>query len=593
MMKKIFCIGASAAFLLPMVICSDAPAQFRFDGDAHRRAMRSDPVGIVLLAYDDANDEFRKLENPTPDATLAYRQEWRDRLEKIKAEHPQSEFVVYVRSQLLQLSNDLNELDKSQAVVRELIDASETQEEKYLWYHELGTISERRHQETQDESDLQKSKEAFERANELFSSFSPETQKQIKRLLSPEEQDDDIPELLDPIQEAFVAYDVAVNEFRENPSPAARLTHRQEWRDRFEKVIADNPNSMSIGAARRQLLGLYNGLDEYDKSQTLLHVMVSEATIPEEKVFFLNQLGTVSRLRYLSSQDQSDSQKSREAFEQANELFLSLPPERQEGRLGGDQIINLGSAAAGARDAGDHERSAMLYRNARELYQSLPENAAHAASVCGLESIANQEMNQWIRVKKAAEALKCLEILSNLPSARWSPSYYALNYATQWYEKDSKGFQDFVSNWLAKNDFDERTPILMACLGFSYFDDKIYDKALPIYETLRDKHRGDFQRLETKAFEQGSGGHYEQILYHLSVIYSQGNDRGKIESVKTEMVNLLPESPFVKFLTGQNRSEVDWTPPERASYLWLRILSAVTGIVLILLALYLNWRKGI
>jgi len=63
----------------------------------------------------------------------------------------------------------------------------------------------------------------------------------------------------------------------------------------------------------------------------------------------------------------------------------------------------------------------------------------------------------------------------------------------------------------------------MARLGFSYFDDTLFEKALPIYETLRDKHRADFQKLKSKAFQQGNGGHYEAILRPLYRIYSQRN----------------------------------------------------------------------
>ena len=223
--------------------------------------------------------------------------------------------------------------------------------------------------------------------------------------------------------------------------------------------------------------------------------MISKATRSEEKIELQNQLGAISRTRYLSSLDENFLQESQKAFEQADELYRSLPAEKQEGRLGGEQIVNLCVAAAAAREANDHERSATLYRSAHELFQSSPESAKHAASMgYNLEVVVNQEMEQWIHAKKEADALRCLEILSNLPSPRWVPSYYALNYATQWYEKDTKGFQDFVSNWLDRSPFDERTPILMARLGFSYFDSGFYDKALPIYETLRNKHRGDFQR---------------------------------------------------------------------------------------------------
>ena len=128
--KKIFYVVLSIALLLPMDICSVVLAQF--DGDAHRRAMLADPVGVVVMAHNEANRAFLKQENPSPAAILAHQQEWVERLHKIKAEHPQSEFVEYALLALWKLYNDLNELDNLQKVVRELIDVADTQEEKYL-----------------------------------------------------------------------------------------------------------------------------------------------------------------------------------------------------------------------------------------------------------------------------------------------------------------------------------------------------------------------------------------------------------------------------------------------------------------------------
>jgi len=322
--------------------------------------------------------------------------------------------------------------------------------------------------------------------------------------------------------------------------------------------------------------------------------MISEASNPIEKIELQNQLGAVSRARHASSQEQSDVQKAQEAFEQANELYRSLPPEQQGGRAGGIQVVALCTAAVAAREANDHEKSATLFRSARELFQASQDSAMFAASVgYDLESITNQEMNQWIRVKKETDALKCLEILSTLPSPRWAPSYYALNYAALRYEKDSKGFQSFVSKWLDTNAFDDRTPILMARLGFSYFDSELYEKALPIYETLRDKHRSDFQRLEPEAFKQGNGGHYERVLFHLAHVYAQQGDVGKAESVKTELTTLLPDSTLGKFLTdsGISPSEEAWISPERPRYLALRIFLFVASIIVISWGLYLLWTK--
>jgi len=410
-------------------------------------------------------------------------------------------------------------------------------------------------------------------------------------------------QLRDPVGALLLAYIEASDRFREleNPSPAARLALWQEWRDRFQKIIAEHPlneaefpRDMFIRSAKRQLVALHNGLGEYDKSQVLLQEMIAETRNPEEKVELYNQLGTISRARHLTSRRQGDLEKAQEAFEQANELFLSLPPEEREGRIAGEQIVNLCTAATAAREAGDHERAATLFRSARELFQESTENARYAVSMgYDLEIITEQEMMQWIRVREEANALHCLRILSELSSPRWVPSWYALQYATLWYANDSTGFQRFVSKWLEDNAFDGRTPILMARLGFSSFDDELYEKALPIYETLRDNHRADFQRLEPRAFEGGSGGHYGRVLADLARIYAQLDDRGKVESVRTEMVSLFPECPRVQFLTRQGSSwdGSEYVVPRRQN-LFFRLALTGIGVALIVLGLYL-WRKGV
>ena len=395
--------------------------------------------------------------------------------------------------------------------------------------------------------------------------------------------------LSDPVVAAIMMYEKETDEFWEqkNLSPVIWM---QEWRDRFQDVIAENPQSLYIGIAKAKLLSLYNGLGEYGKSQALLEELISEASSPEEKIRWYGQLGTVSRMRYQGNQNQDDRQKSQEAYEKAHSLFLLLPLEKQQsGDLGGRQIVSLCMSAALAKGANDHERAVALFRSAREMFQSSTKCAQYAVSVkYELEYITEQEMLQWAHLKEDDEATKCLEILSNLPTYRWAPSYYALNYAILRYENDSKGFQKFVSRWLDTRSFDDRTPILMANLGFSYFDDDVYEKALPIYETLRDKHRDDFRRLEANAFQRERGGCYDRILFDLAIIYSRRNDFGKAESAKTELINLFPQSNNAKTLSGINFSfsEKPWSPPERARFTPLRIAFIIAGIVMIVLGLY-------
>ena len=283
-----------------------------------------------------------------------------------------------------------------------------------------------------------------------------------------------------------------------------------------------------------------------------------------------------------------------DAFEQAYKLYLSLSSEARNSReVGGRQVVALCKAGNLSGMLDNHKKSATLYQSARELFQASTENAVYAVMVhYDLEHIVEQEMLAWVHAKEESKALNCLEMFSKLRPYRWPPSHYALMYSELWYENNSRRFQDFVSKWLSKNVPDERTPILRARLGFSCYDDGLFEQAIPIYEVLRDKHRGDFQKLEPDAFRQGSGGHYGRILSDLAIIYlRQGNFDGA-EKVKSELTELLPQSSDIERLTPEHWS-VDMAqlpqPQRNMRHILIRGIFMVAGVALILCGLYLRY----
>ena len=402
----------------------------------------------------------------------------------------------------------------------------------------------------------------------------------------------------DPVWTVIRAYQDASDELREqrNHSPDARRAWMQEWKTRFQEVVEQNPQSMYVEAARIDLLGLSNGLGEFGESQKVLQGMVSNAGSTLEKIRWYNELGEVSRAEYLANKDQNEARKSLDAFERAHALYLSLSSEERDSEVGGRQVISLYMAGGMSGMLGDHAKSATFYQSAREQFQMSTDIAARAVLVgYDLESITSQEMIEWVHAEQESNALNSLEILSKLRPYRWPPSHYALQYSILQYENNSKGFQDFVSDWLRQHAFDERTPILMARLGFSYFDDSLYEKALPIYEVLRDKHREDFQKLEPDAFKVGSGGHYDRVLSDLAIIYlRQGNFSGA-EKVKNELKESLPQSKNIDMLTPENFS-VDLVQfPQSQQWstrnLFFRGAIMLLGIVVILVGLYLHFVK--
>ncbi len=394
-------------------------------------------------------------------------------------------------------------------------------------------------------------------------------------------------EVNDPVRSALNEYHKVCNDFRQrdNASTDEERAMYKEWKKRFQKVLEQYPNSESIDAARTQLLGLYNGLGESENSQKLLDTMIEAGTI-EEKVRWYIEKGEVGKL---SGQYQ---QSTLGDFEQAYTLFLTLPLDKRNTALGGRVVVGLCMAGYVAGQMDDRRKAANLYQAARELFQTSTEIAAWAVSISyDLEYIAAEEMLEWIHVNKEKNALNCLDILSKLPAYRWPPSHYALMYAELQYENNSKGFQDFVLKWLDEHKADERTPILRARLGMSYYNDSFFEKALPIYEVLWKKHKSDFQKLEPDAFRQGHSGHYDRVLSDLGVLYLRQGKFEDAERVKAEFIKLLPKSQNIKGLTPEHWS-VDMATlspmPEKPRYLLYRGTLVTLGLALILWGFYLH-----
>lgn len=398
----------------------------------------------------------------------------------------------------------------------------------------------------------------------------------------------------DPVWAVIKEYERASDELREqkNLSTDDRVAWMRKWKERFQTVVDQNPKNTGIEVVKIELLGLSNGLGEYDDSQKILDGMISQTDNIEAKIRWYNESGEVAEAKYGTHKDPNEAQKALAAFEKSQNLYLSLPASSQNNvEIGGRQIVSLCRAGRISSSLEDHTKSAALYQSAQELFQSSPECAMRAALMnYDLEGITAFEMIEWVHAKNESKSLSCLDILSKLDSYRWPPSHYALQYANLQYENDSKGFRNFVSKWLDQHAFDERTPILMAQLGFSYNRDGLHEKALPIYETLRDKHRGDFQKLEPDAFQRGKGGHYAKILSDLAIIYLRQGRVGDAEKVKNELAKQLPKSPDIENLTPKHFSADLASFPLPAQEInrsfFMRAMFMVTGVILIVLGFY-------
>ena len=359
----------------------------------------------------------------------------------------------------------------------------------------------------------------------------------------------------DPIQSVLKEYEDSVNEFRtrKNPTIDERMELRQEWKIRLTEVINQNPNSMHIKAARLALLSLSNGLGEFDQSEMILSKIIDETDSDEEKIHMYNELGEVIRMEYWGNKSSSLAEKSVDAFEKSYSLYRSLPKSsRETADLGSRVVISLCMMGEMLSLLDKRSDSAEKYKTARELLQSSQEIAIEAQlNNYDLEMIAALEMVEWVKAKKETRAVNCLNILSKLSSYRMPPSYYALQYAKLQYVQNSMGFQKFVSKWLDSHSEDEQTAVLMAQLGFSYYNDGQFEKALNIFEDLRKNYAGYFQKNEEDAFREGRGGYYGKILSEMTVIYLRQGKIEEAQNVKNELTKLLPNTPDLEKLSPE------------------------------------------
>ena len=277
----------------------------------------------------------------------------------------------------------------------------------------------------------------------------------------------------DPIHSALKEYEEASNEFRtrKNPSTEERIELWREWQRRRTEVVDQNPDSERITAARIALLGLCNGLGEFDQSEAILSKIIDESDSVEEKISMYKELGEVLKTKYWRNKSSSIAEESVDAFEKSYSLYRSLPKSSQESPyLGSQQVVSLCMAGRMLRLLDRRTDSAEKYQSARELLQSSQEIAIEAQHLgYDLEGIADLEMVEWVNAKEETRALCCLDILSKLSSYRMPPSSYALKYAKLQYAPNPMEFQQFVSEWLDSHSPDEQTPVLMAELGISYY----------------------------------------------------------------------------------------------------------------------------
>jgi tetratricopeptide (TPR) repeat protein len=387
-------------------------------------------------------------------------------------------------------------------------------------------------------------------------------------------------------------YEAASDDFRKIPNPTKESYTEwlKTWKQRFQKVIESNPKSPALENAKVKLLGLCNGLSDFDDSKQLLSGMIESQSV-SEKICWLNELGEISRAEFAVSHSIEDAKAALDAFGKAQDLYLSLE-ESQKKVLGKRQIIALSMAGdLSANVPGEEANVPLLYSDARKIFQEYVNCGAEAvASGCDRETLLQEEMQGWIRCGNKEKATEILAELSKTTPLRWTPSYYALMYAEHIYAAEPQQYQRFLDDWSKRNPFDERMPILWARLAFSYYDTEQYIEALPIYELLRNKYIISFQKLEPLAFKDGRGGCCDRILSNLAVIYMRMGKLDEAEKVKDELRVLLPNSGYMKFRSNADIRvdlyDINSLPESRNRSFFMRILLITGGAAMISISLY-------
>jgi hypothetical protein len=210
----------------------------------------------------------------------------------------------------------------------------------------------------------------------------------------------------DAVRTEIEAYHASANEVRSSyaENPEVRKKWLLEWRDRFLKVIEENPQSPHIAAARSGLLGLYNGMGEFGESQKLLEVIINETDSPAKKSYYYNEMGEIARIQAIASKSSEYAQKSFDAYEKGYNIYKTLDEETR-GRMHSDSQQIYALALAGSLASffdGMETKIPYYYGEARKIYSQSVDAAAHTESTgIGLESLLEGEMRGWVKCGNA------------------------------------------------------------------------------------------------------------------------------------------------------------------------------------------------
>lgn len=359
----------------------------------------------------------------------------------------------------------------------------------------------------------------------------------------------------DPVLAVMELYQQELKQLRSRgSSESARMLFNREWRDRLDAVLKEHKDSQYWDVGVRELIGLNNGIGDYDRAAELASQLAEKATDVGEKITWLGERGEVARLSYITNNHKEDRDLAIVAFQDVLSLAYDGGLDELPSKVACRCAVYAGQLALLLVDVNTTESIAAAIEHLRRIRSYVDNsedcNQEYATTDYGSEGLARLQISVAVRAKDANVAEEALAAIAKIAQSdasslrcKFSQDVYAV--AEGLYGEDSHGYQSIIDRWLNKTPADTWTPNLEFYLARSLFSDKKDARALPLYEKLAKSHKEHFIQLDREALRAGQGGYYAEILSNLSQIYGRAGNWDQSSQYADSFAKLYPNDPRV------------------------------------------------
>jgi tetratricopeptide (TPR) repeat protein len=384
-----------------------------------------------------------------------------------------------------------------------------------------------------------------------------------------------------------------------------------EWLDKLTGVALTDPATKDAQSSLGHAIGLSNALGQYETSITIAEALLSARPDQAWQARWSTELGGIHTLAYRRDGGAEQLVAAVTAYGRANLHLRALCGDASSTTAGArtghaeQLVINLSTMGGLLREQRTTAtEAAEAYREARELLGEHGLKADGRLTGYDAEHCSEGELTAAVHAGDLPRAISVLKTL-HAPSQRWPASHYALEYARRAYPQDRRQARSFLSKWLANEPRDDGTVVLMCELAGSYFADREFEEARPLYEELQQQHGTSLLQRDEQAILAQRGGLYSTVLCNLGIIRFQSEEFEHALPVLDEFVTLYPRDdrhPMVTEMVERCRVELEQQSMVRREFSGetsegrAARFRTIALLNLVLLgsaaAAYLVWRRG-